>query len=164
VPLVAVVADTHLPRGSRRLSPECVARLEAADLILHAGDMTGAAFLDELRALGPPVHVVCGNADEPTLAAELPARVVVEVGGARIGVTHVSGRAAGREARLLARFPGCDAVVFGHTHLPYAARVDGVWLLNPGSPTERRRAPARSMLELDIRGGVIRPRHVELAA
>ena len=164
MPLVAVVADTHLPRGARRLPSECVTRLEAADLVLHAGDMTGAGFLEELRRLGPPVHAVRGNADEPDVAAALPAELVVEVGGVRIAVTHAPGPSAGREARLVGRFPGCDAVVFGHTHVPYATRVAGVWLLNPGSPTERRRAPTRAMLELEVRDGAIRPRPVELAA
>ena len=163
MPLVAVVADTHLPRGSRRLPAECRQRLDAADVVLHAGDMTGWAFLEELRRLGPPVHAVRGNADEPEVAAALPAELVVEVGGVRIGMTHVPGPSAGREARLAGRFPGCDAVVFGHTHMPYAARFAGVWLLNPGSPTERRRASSRAMLELDVQDGTIRPRPVELA-
>jgi putative phosphoesterase len=161
--LVAVVADTHLPRGSRRLPDECARRLAAADLVLHAGDLTSRAFLDELEALGPPVHVVAGNADEPVLRGRLPHVLVVEVEGARIGMTHVAGPARGREARLAVAFPGCEAVVYGHTHVPQAERVAGVWILNPGSPTERRRAPARSMLELDIREGRIWARPIELA-
>jgi uncharacterized protein len=160
--LVAVIADTHLPRGSRRLPDECVERLRAADLVLHAGDLVGTAFLDELRGLGPPVHAVCGNADEPALRTSLPRSLEVEVEGVRIGLTHVPGPAAGREKRLAARFPGCDAVVFGHTHVPRADRVGGRWLLNPGSPTERRRAPARAMLELEIDATRITPRLVEL--
>jgi hypothetical protein len=89
--------------------------------------------------------------------------LVVEVEGARIGMTHVAGPARGREARLAVAFPGCEAVVYGHTHVPQAERVAGVWILNPGSPTERRRAPARSMLELDIREGRIWARPIELA-
>ena len=156
--LVAVVADTHLPRGSRRLPDECRHRLAAADLVLHAGDLTGRPFLDELLALGPPVHVVTGNADEPGLRGVLPAELVVEVDGVRIGMTHVPGPRAGREARLAARFPECDAVVYGHTHMPESTRYGGVWILNPGSPTERRRAPSRSLLTLEIAGGAITPR------
>jgi uncharacterized protein len=158
----AVIADTHLPRGSRRLPTACVERLRSADLILHAGDLVSESFLEELRALGPPVHAVHGNMDEPLVRAELPARLVVEVAGARLGMLHVPGRAAGREKRLLARFPGCDAVVFGHTHMPVVERHDGVWLLNPGSPTERRRGPFHAMLVLDVADGVIRPRLVRL--
>jgi putative phosphoesterase len=162
--LVAVVADTHLPRGSRRLPEECVLRLSAADLILHAGDHSTVAALEDLRALGPPVEAVHGNVDEPALRAALPASLVVEAGGARIGLTHDAGPRAGREARLVARFAGCAAIVYGHSHLPQVERVDGVWILNPGSPTERRRAPARTMLEQLVAGGEIEPRLVTLGA
>jgi putative phosphoesterase len=145
---IGVIADTHIPRGSRRLPEACVERLRAADLVLHAGDLTSAAFLAELRALGPPVAAVCGNVDEPALAAVLPETRVVDADGMRIGMLHDAGPAAGRSARLLARFPGCAAVVYGHSHSPHVERVDGVWVLNPGSPTERRRAPRRTMIEL----------------
>ena len=91
-----------------------------------------------------------GNQDEPALKQTLPLERVVEVEGARIGMVHIPGPAAGRAARLRARFPGCDAIVYGHTHLPEMSRDDGVWILNPGSPTERRRAPARAMLVLTV--------------
>ena len=160
---VAVVADTHLPRGSRRLPDACLHRLAAADLILHAGDVTVRAALAELEAIGPPVTAVRGNADEPELAALLPEQAIVEVGGARIGLVHVPGPRAGREARLVARFPDCGAVVYGHTHVPQVERWGGVWILNPGSPTERRRAPAWSMLELRVAGGRIVPELVALS-
>jgi putative phosphoesterase len=136
-----------------------VERLRAADLVLHAGDLSSVAFLEELRALGPPVEAVCGNADEPALQRLLPAQRVVEVEGLRIGMTHVPGPAAGREARLTVRFPGCGAVVYGHTHVAEVARAGETWILNPGSPTERRRASAgRSMLELRVAAGLIEPR------
>ena len=160
--IVAVVSDTHLPRGSRRLPDECVRRLAAADLILHAGDHASLASLAALRALGPPVDAVHGNVDEAALRATLPQSAVVEAGGARIGMTHDAGPRAGREARLRALFPGCAAVVYGHTHLPQVERVGGVWILNPGSPTERRRAPARTMLELRIEHGVVAPELIAL--
>jgi len=159
---IAVISDTHQPRGSRALPERCVAELHAADLILHAGDVVGTGALAELRKLGPPVRAVCGNADEAALRESLPRELVVEIGGARIGMTHVPGAAAGREARLAARFPGCAAVVYGHTHLPQVDRVGRVWILNPGSPTERRRAPSRSMLELRVVDGRIRPTLVPL--
>ena len=155
--LVAVIADTHLPRGSRALPAECVRRLRAADLVLHAGDHTSVASLEELRALGPPVHAVYGNVDEPALRRALPEELVVEAAGIRIGLTHVPGPRAGTEERLLGRFPGCAAVVYGHTHLPQVERHAGTWILNPGSPTERRRAPARTMLELQVDGAVVVP-------
>jgi uncharacterized protein len=139
-----------------------VERLRAADLILHGGDLSSLAFLDELRAYGAPVEAVAGNADEPAL--KLPVERVVEVGGARIGMAHVPGPAAGREERLIRRFPGCDAVVYGHTHVAQAEQVDGVWILNPGSPTERRRASAgHSMLVLRVGGGAIEPMLLELS-
>jgi putative phosphoesterase len=134
--------------------------LRTADLILHAGDIKTAAVLAELRELGPPVAAVRGNADDPELRAALPEERVVDVERARIGLVHDPGSRAGREARLRARFPGCDAVVYGHTHLPQVELVDGTWILNPGSPTERRRAPARSLLVLDVRGKRLAPRLV----
>jgi putative phosphoesterase len=160
---VAAIADTHLPRGARRLPDACVELLRSADLILHGGDLTSTAFLEELRSLGPPVEAVYGNADEPAVREALPAERVVEVGGARIGVVHVPGPAAGREERLVRRFPGCGAVLFGHTHLPVVERHGAVWLLNPGSPTERRRGPFHSLLVLEVADGEIRPELIRLS-
>jgi putative phosphoesterase len=150
-----------LPRGARRLSDACVRRCEAADLILHAGDVVAASVLEELRKLAP-VEAVYGNMDEPALRETLPVRHMVEVGGVRIGMVHGGGPRAGREVRLAEWFPDCDAVVYGHTHVPQLEQHDGVWILNPGSPTERRKAPARSMLELEIEGGAIRPSLISL--
>ena len=100
--------------------------------------------------------------DEPAVRAALPLEHVVEVEGARIGILHIAGPAAGRSERLRARFAGCDAVVYGHTHVPEVARDEGVWILNPGSPTERRRAPSRAMLLLHVTGSEIRPELLEL--
>ena len=100
--------------------------------------------------------------DEPELKHALPAERAVEAGGTRIGMVHIPGPRAGREARLAARFPGCDAIVYGHTHVPQVERMGDVWILNPGSPTERRRAPMRSMLELRVDDGKIEPQLVEL--
>jgi uncharacterized protein len=136
--------------------------LRASDLILHGGDFTSAAFCEELRAFGPPVEAVYGNMDEPGLRETLPRERVVEVAGKRIGMVHIPGPRAGREARLAARFPECDAVVYGHTHVPEVERFDEVWVLNPGSPTERRAAPVHSMLLLTIRGSRLTPELVTL--
>jgi uncharacterized protein len=117
--------------------------------------------LDELAALAP-VEAVYGNMDEPGLRESLPERRVVRVEDVRIGLVHVPGPAAGRPERLAGWFPDCDAVVYGHTHVPEAARHGPVWFLNPGSPTERRRAPSRAMLVLEIAGGEIRPEQIVL--
>jgi putative phosphoesterase len=160
--LVAVISDTHLPRGSRRLPDACVERLRAADLILHAGDLVSVSFLAELEALGPPVAAVHGNMDEPALRTLLPATRVVAAGGARIGLVHDAGPRGRREERLAARFPDCDAVVYGHTHAPQVERRGRLWVLNPGSPTERRRAPARSMLLARVVGSELEPELLQL--
>ena len=159
---VAVISDTHLPRGARRLPDECLRLLERADLILHGGDFVAEAFLDELRAIGPPLEAVHGNMDEPALKETLPRERVVEAGETRIGMVHIAGPAAGREARLAARFPDCQAVVYGHTHVPHVEQFQHLWILNPGSPTERRAAPVHSMLVLQIRRGRITPQLVTL--
>ena len=130
-------------------------------MIVHGGDFVAPSVLDELRELGP-VEGVYGNMDTPELRAVLPKEHVVEAGGARIGLVHIPGARAGREARLVARFPGCDAVIYGHTHVPQVERHGGTWILNPGSPTDRRRAPAHTMLVLRIAGGAIEPELVTL--
>jgi uncharacterized protein len=109
------------------------------------------------------VHAVRGNADEPALAVLLPERLEVDTAEARIGLVHDAGRRAGREVRLRSWFPRCDAVVYGHSHLPQVELVEGVWILNPGSPTERRRAPQRTMLLLRAQGAEIRPELVALS-
>ena len=152
-----------MPRGSRRLPEECQRRLELAELILHAGDVVAASVLRELRELAP-VEAVAGNMDEPELLASLPERRVVEVAGARIGMVHVPGPVVGRGERLAAAFPGCGAVVYAHTHVPEVSRVGGVWILNPGSPTKRRSAPAHSLLMLEVESGEIRPELVTFSA
>jgi putative phosphoesterase len=142
---IAIISDTHLPRGSRRLPDACVARLEAADLILHAGDLIALSVLRELEAYGPVV-AVHGNVDDAQVRAALPATDSVQADGATIAVVHDAGPAAGRLHRLRRWFPDADAVVFGHSHLPLNERgEDGFQIFNPGSPTERRRAPRRTM-------------------
>ena len=161
--IVAAIGDTHLPRGSRALPEECVRRLRAADVILHTGDHSSVESLEALRALGPPVHAVYGNADEPALHGLLPKELTVEIERVQIGMTHVPGPRAGREERLLARFPRCDAILYGHTHVPQVERHGAVWILNPGSPTERRSSPARTMLELRLEDATIEHELIALA-
>jgi putative phosphoesterase len=162
--IVAVISDTHLPRGARRIPETCLERLRAADVVLHAGDVTAASVLAVLEALGPPVHAVHGNMDDEMLRGRLPGALVVDAGGLRIGMTHDAGPRAGREERLVRRFPGCAAVVYGHTHEPQVARSGEVWILNPGSPTERRRATAHTMILLEVADGRISPQLISLSS
>jgi uncharacterized protein len=137
-----------MPRGGRLLPEECMRVLERADFILHTGDFTGLSMLTELAAFGP-LAAVQGNMDEADLRSFLPDRLEVEAEGLRIGVVHDAGRAAGRHERLVAAFPRCDVIAYGHTHLPEVTRVGESWILNPGSPTERRRAPGHTMIVLE---------------
>jgi len=145
--VVAVIADTHMPRGSRRLPDACVERIAAADLLLHAGDFSTLEVLRELESIGPPVAAVHGNVDSAELRRLLPEERIVEAGGARIALVHDAGARSGRLERMRRRFGGrADAVVFGHSHLPLHERAAGGFqIFNPGSPTERRRAPAHTM-------------------
>jgi len=161
---LAIISDTHLPRGQRRLPDACVARLRAADLILHAGDLMTVGVLEELEALGPPVRAVAGNVDEVALRLRLPQRTVVEVGGVRIGMVHDAGPAQGRLARQRANFPDCAAVVFGHSHIPlHEVSDDGAFqLFNPGSPTDRRRQPVHTMGVGVVEAGALTLSLVEL--
>jgi putative phosphoesterase len=150
---VAIISDTHIRDARRRLPDACVARLKAADAILHAGDFVELAVLEELQALDPPVHGVRGNVDSVELQMRLPLARIVQLGGARIAMVHDAGPRAGRLARLRTRFPDADAVIFGHSHLPLHEERDGFQIFNPGSPTERRRAPRHTMGALTIVDG-----------
>jgi putative phosphoesterase len=150
-----------LPRGARRIPAACLRELERAELILHAGDFVAASVLADLRRLGP-VEAVHGNIDEAALREDLPTELVTEAGGVRIGMVHDAGPAAGREERLARRFHACAAVVYGHTHLAQVERTGGVWILNPGSPTEGRRSPAHTFLVVEIEGGELDPTLIQL--
>jgi uncharacterized protein len=160
--IVALIADTHLPRGSRRLPEGCVRRIRDADLLIHAGDFSAAAVFAELAAIGPELVGVHGNVDDAALRARLPERTEIEAGGARIAVIHDAGPARGRLARLRRAFPEADAVVFGHSHMPLLETDGGFQIFNPGSPTERRRAPRRTMGAAEATAGRIRFEHVAL--
>ena len=150
---IAIISDTHLPRGARRLPADCVERLRAADLILHAGDLSTLGVLSELRGYGDVV-AVHGNVDDPQVRAALPATAEIQAGGATIALIHDAGPAEGRLARLRRRFPEADAVVFGHSHIPVHERAkDGFQIFNPGSPTERRSSPAHTMGMARASGG-----------
>jgi uncharacterized protein len=149
---VAIVSDTHLPRrGSWDLPPACLAEIRTADLLFHAGDLADLAALRMLEAIGPPLVAVHGNADAPAVRSALPSTATVDLPGLRLAVTHDAGPEAGGLARLRRRFPDAGAVVFGHSHLPLLARAgDGFLILNPGSPTDRRRSPRHSMAVMEV--------------
>ena len=124
--------------------------LRGADLILHAGDVCTAAVLDELAQYAP-VTAVAGNNDGPDVTAWGAAETAaLTVGGLRVAMIHDSGPAAGRLARMRARFPGADLVVFGHSHIPLDAAANGFRIFNPGSPTDRRRQPHGTLGVLDV--------------
>lgn len=152
---IAIISDTHMPRGGRTIPAACLQRCRDADAILHAGDLIDMPVLALLRELGPPLHAICGNVDGAAVRNVLPARLELELGGARIGMVHEPGPAGGRLERLRAAFARCDAVIFGHTHMPEHGERDGFQIFNPGSPTERRRAPANTMGMATIEDGRI---------
>ncbi|HEX2191927.1 MAG TPA: metallophosphoesterase family protein [Acidimicrobiales bacterium] len=159
---VVVLADTHIRRGSRRRLPDAAyTHLEDADLVLHAGDIVVGDVLEELSGFAP-VHAVLGNNDAELVGA-LPETRLLEVDGVRIGMVHDSGPATGRARRLRRRFPDADLVVFGHSHIPWDEEgVDGQLLFNPGSPTERRRQPHCTLGTLDLDGGRVLSRRIEV--
>jgi putative phosphoesterase len=150
--LIAVISDTHMPRGLRRLPDACIERIRAADLLLHAGDFSTLEVLSELEAIGPPVAGVQGNVDSADLRRLLPEERIVEADGARIGLIHDAGPRKGRLERMRRRFGDrAQVVVFGHSHLPLHEQAeDGFQILNPGSPTERRRAPHHTMALIHV--------------
>jgi putative phosphoesterase len=160
--MIAVVSDTHMPKGKRQLPEKCAETIQAAEAVIHAGDFSEVSVLSELEALCPVVLGVYGNVDEPALWQWLPETLEVEVGGRTVAVVHDAGPKQGRLGRLRARFPGADAVIFGHSHLPLHEAEGDFQIFNPGSPTERRRAPQRSMGLLHPEPGGLRFEHVWL--
>jgi putative phosphoesterase len=145
---VLVTSDTHVGVARRSALPEALLeRAAAVDAILHGGDLVDPEILLELGAYAP-VHAVRGNCDP--LVPGLPERRVIELAGSAIGMVHDPGPEKGRRDRLKSWFPHCRVIVFGHTHLPVLDDQKGLLLLNPGSPTERRRAPFRSLVMLDL--------------
>ncbi len=143
--VIALISDTHLPRGRRRLPDACVERIRAADLLLHAGDISTPEVLDEIEAIGPPVRAVHGNIDSADLRERLPEALTVEAEGAQLAMVHDAGPARRRLERMRSRFPDAAAVVFGHSHIPLHEERDGFQIFNPGSPTDRRRQPRHTM-------------------
>lgn len=151
---LVIMADTHLPKRARDLPPGLWAAVDTADLVIHAGDWVSAALLDELERRSARLIGVHGNNDGPELRARLPEVARTDVAGVRIAVVHETGPASGRERRCAARFPDCDLLVFGHSHIPWDSEAPGgLRLLNPGSPTDRRRQPYATYLTAEVAGG-----------
>ncbi|MFJ8008553.1 metallophosphoesterase family protein [Streptomyces fagopyri] len=137
-----LMSDTHLPSRARELPPLLMAELPLADVVVHAGDWVDTATLDLLEERARRLVAVHGNNDGPELRARLPAVARAELDGLRLGVVHETGPAQGRERRCAERFPDLDVLVFGHSHIPWDTTTGtGLRLLNPGSPTDRRRRP-----------------------
>jgi uncharacterized protein len=160
--LVAVIADTHLPRGGRELPARCLRLIAESDAVIHAGDFSTVGVLRDLETVGPPVHAVYGNVDEAALRRLLPAELRLELEGNTIAVLHDAGPRRGRLERLRRRFPEADAVIFGHSHMPLYETGDDFQIFNPGSPTERRRSDRCSMGLMRVGGRSIEFEHIGL--
>ncbi len=142
-----MMADTHVPARARDLPAALWRAVDGAELVIHAGDWVDVALLDALGARAAMLVGVYGNNDGPALRARLPEVAYLTVHGVRLAVVHETGPASGREARCAARFPGTDVLVFGHSHIPWdTVAPNGLRLLNPGSPTDRRRQPRATYL------------------
>ena len=152
-----LIADTHVPKRARDLEPGVWAAIEAADVVIHAGDWVDVGMLDALTARAKRVIGVWGNNDGPALRARLPEIARVTIDGVRVAVVHETGSAAGRETRADQNFADTDVLVFGHSHIPWDTTTPGgLRLLNPGSPTDRRRQPACSYLTAVADAGELR--------
>ena len=155
---LVLTADTHLPRRARNLPEPLWAAIDTADVVVHAGDWVTVDLLDALEARAARLVGVHGNNDGPALRARLPEVARVDLAGVRFAVVHETGAAAGRERRCAAAFPDVDVLVFGHSHIPWdttANRGDGTTLrlLNPGSPTDRRRQPTYTWMTTEADDG-----------
>jgi uncharacterized protein len=153
---VVFISDTHVPKRARDLPHPVWAAVEAADVVVHAGDWVDVPLLDELEQRSRRLVGVYGNNDHGVLRERLPEVARVEIEGVRFAVVHETGAAAGRERRCAERFPDADVLVFGHSHIPWDTTAStGLRLLNPGSPTDRRRQPFATYLTATVGGGVV---------
>jgi putative phosphoesterase len=151
-----LLADTHLPKRAKDLPDEVWRAVDEADLVLHAGDWVDVALLDALQSRARRLVGVAGNNDHGVLRDRLPELAEVEVEGVRFGVVHETGQAQGRELRCEAAYPDLDVLVFGHSHIPWDTTTPrGLRLLNPGSPTDRRRQPFCTYMTATVHDGVL---------
>jgi uncharacterized protein len=149
-----VLADTHVPKRARDLPEQVWQEVDQADIVVHAGDWVSATLLDDLERRASRVVGVYGNNDGPPLRQRLPEVARVEIGGLQMAVVHETGDAAGRERRCEALYPDADVLVFGHSHIPWDTTTpSGLRLLNPGSPTDRRRQPFCTYLTATVSDG-----------
>jgi putative phosphoesterase len=149
-----LTSDTHVPKRARELPAPLLAEMDRADVVLHAGDWVDVATLDVFQARARRLVAVHGNNDGPELRARLDEVARVECGGLRFGVVHETGAAQGRERRCADRFPDLDVLVFGHSHIPWdTVAPGGLRLLNPGSPTDRRRQPHCTYMTAEVSDG-----------
>ena len=151
-----LIADTHLPKRARDLPDEVWRQVDEADVVVHAGDWVDLETLDRLEARAQRLVAVVGNNDGPSLRARLPEVATATLGGVRFAVVHETGGRQGREARCEATYPEADVLVFGHSHIPWDTTTPrGLRLLNPGSPTDRRRQPYCTSMTLVARDGAL---------
>lgn len=151
---LVLIADTHLPKRAKALPDALWRAITAADVVFHAGDWVDRATLDDLEARSRRVVGVWGNNDGPELRGRLPERVNIELEGVQFAMTHETGQKAGRERRMDAQFPDVDVLIFGHSHIPWDTTTPrGLRLLNPGSPTDRRRQPRVTFLTARAHAG-----------
>ena len=151
-----LLADTHVPRRARDLPAEVWSAVAAADVVLHAGDWVDVALLDALEERARRVLGCWGNNDGAELRARLPEVARATLGGVRFAVVHETGQRTGREARCDAAYPDADVLVFGHSHIPWDTTTPrGLRLLNPGSPTDRRRQPAGTYVTARVADGAL---------
>jgi putative phosphoesterase len=153
---LVLTADTHVPKRARDLPPQLWAAIEAADVTIHAGDWVDTAILDAFERRARRLVGVYGNNDGPALRERLPEIAIVTLEGLRFAVVHETGDAKGRDERCAARFPEVDVLVFGHSHIPWDTTASGrLRLLNPGSPTDRRRQPYATFMECTLTGDAL---------
>ncbi len=151
-----MISDTHVPKRARTLPEQVLAAVDAADVVIHAGDWVDAATLDVLEERSRRLVGVWGNNDGPELRGRLPEVARVELGGLRFAVVHETGPAAGRETRADGDYPDAEVLVFGHSHIPWdTVSPAGLRLLNPGSPTDRRRQPECTYLTASVADGAL---------